>query len=118
MTPISLMPPVDSCSSCEGRKAELRAQQIGDLRAQKAELKSESTATALNSAKSPSGAPLTEAAGRSDEPISLLSVAGATKPLLAPELAVQVALARPETETGAGDAETRRLRGAQSYGAS
>lgn len=108
MTPISLMPPVDYCPSCEGKKAESQAQDIGAARAQQIELQ------AADAAPSPGALPAEPtnpvAAEGAAKPVD-----GAAQPLLAPDLAVQALLARPETDaTGTEDAALR-LRSAQAY---
>ncbi len=111
MTPISLMPPLDYCPSCEGRKAEAQALQVGEARAERAasELGLDPGATAA-----PAAPPALEAgavAGRND---GAKPVAGAIPPLLAPDLAVQASLAGSGIDQGGG-AEALRLLSTVAY---
>lgn len=123
MTPISLMPPVDYCPSCEGRKAESQAVQVGEARARRAEFQAATETEAASAA----GAVPAEASFGAAETDRAKPVATAVQSLLAPDLAVQAALARPSIDAsggaghghGHGDAgaEALRLRAAQTYGA-
>jgi len=89
MTPVSMMPPVDYCPSCEGKKAEARAIDIAQDRLQQADLKAEQqTAEHAPSPGEPSAA-----AGTTP-------VSGAVTPLVSPDLAVQAMLAKPEIDAG------------------
>lgn len=113
MTPISLIPPVDYCPSCEGRRAEAQAEDIGAARARQAELKSEDAAPAV----APPGASPTDAAGGSGETAARKPVDGAVQPLLAGDLVVQASVAASEIGAAGGEDAALRLRGAQAYGA-
>lgn len=111
MTPVSMMPPVDYCPSCEGRKDESKARDIGEARARQAELRSEADPTATPAAGAEP--PTVEApAGAGERP---KTVATAVQPLLAPDLAVQASFARPFNEAGNGETEALRLRAAEAY---
>ncbi|MGI9416940.1 MAG: hypothetical protein ACR2RA_03770 [Geminicoccaceae bacterium] len=117
MTPVSLMPPVDYCPSCEGRKAEGKAFELGEARAKQAELQSAAGPAAGPSPGAPSAI---EAAGRSVANEVAQPVPGAVQPLLAPDLAVQASLARPAIDAansgvGNGEAAALRLRSTQAY---
>lgn|GEM_PF-3841872 len=108
------MPPVDYCPSCEGKKAESHAQQVGQARAQQIEL--QSTADA---APTPTPGPQpAEQTGQTSAGDSAKPVDSAVQPLLASDLAVQATLARPEVDAASGQDAALRLRGAQAYGAS
>ena len=122
MTPVSLMPPVDYCPSCEGKKAESKAAQIGESRARQAELQS---ATDPLAAPSPGSLPPLEAGAPiagGDEP---KPVSSAVQSLLAPDLAVQASLAGSSVQAsniqvggdgaGSSEAEALRLRAAAAY---
>ena len=123
MTPVSLMPPVDYCPSCEGRKDEAKAIQIGEARARQEELRSADGAfSAAGSEATPApGALPAEGPSQATTGDAAKPVATVVQTLLAPDLAVQAALARPaidaaSTEAGAGQNEALRLRAAQAYG--
>lgn len=109
MTPISLMPPVASCSSCEGQKAQDQALQVGEARAKQIELRSEVDAA------TPS-APGAQAGGAvpADERTKPLN--GAVPALLSLDLAVQASLARPSIAAPGDEADALRLRSRQAYG--
>jgi hypothetical protein len=106
MTPVSLMPPIDHCPSCEGRKAERLAVEIGEARARQAELR----ATAEAPGAVPADAGSSAASGR-PEPVT-----GAVPSLLAPDLAIQATLARPPIDAAGGADAGLRLRSAMAYG--
>jgi hypothetical protein len=108
MTAISLMPPVDYCPSCEGRKAEDLAVQIGEARAQQVEQQAslETSAERQSAAVEPS------------QPDSSAPVSSVSQTLLSPDSAVQAMLAQSSIETGQGEIEAQRLRAAAAYGAS
>ena len=122
MTPVSLMPPVDYCPSCEGRNAESKALQIGQARARQAELQSATDPAAAQ----PPGSQTPLAA---EAPIAggggATSVSSAVQSQLAPDLAVQASLAGSSLQagngqnggggSGLGEAEALRLRAAQAY---
>ncbi|MEZ5931534.1 MAG: hypothetical protein R3F54_06210 [Alphaproteobacteria bacterium] len=110
MTPLSLMPPIDYCSSCEGRKAERQAVDIGEARARKAESKAAADAQAP-----PPGAMPAEA-GNAATPGQPEPVTGSVPSLLAPDLAVQAALGRPSIDATGGEDAALRLRTARAYG--
>lgn len=112
MTPVSLMPPVDYCPSCEGRKAESKAFDIGETRAQQAELQAAGDPVAT---PAPGAPPPVEAVAEATGDDRSKPVASAVQTLLAPDLAVQASLARPAIEAGNGEAEALRLRGAEAY---
>lgn len=115
MTPVSLMPPVDYCPSCEGRKAESKAFDIGDARAQQAELQASGDPVAT---PVPGAPPPAEAAAEAAGDDRSKPVATAVQPLLASDLALQASFARPFNEAGSGEAEALRLRAAEAYRAS
>ncbi|MEM8950046.1 MAG: hypothetical protein AAGA21_04725 [Pseudomonadota bacterium] len=111
MTPISMMPPVDYCPSCEGRKDENKALDIGEARVRQAELQSEidqTSAAAEGTQTSEIASPV--AAGEGPATINT-----AVQPLLAPDLAVQATFARPFNEAGNSETEALRLRAAEAY---
>lgn len=113
MTPVSLMPPVDCCPSYEGQKAESKAFDIGETRAQQAELQAAGDPSAT---PAPGAPPPAEAVAKTvSDDLSKKPVASAVQTLLAPDLAVQASLARPAVEAGNSDAETLRLRAAEAY---
>jgi len=112
MTPVSLMPPVDYCPSCEGRKAESQAHQVGEARAQQIELQSADAAEAIQASDPVTSASQAGEAGNS-QPVD-----NAAQPLLAPDLAVQALLSRPAVDAASGDDPAVRLRAAQAYGPS
>ena len=109
MVALSLMPPVDYCASCEGRKAEGKARDIAMAR----------EASALDAARSdqlssPSpGAPASPPSGSpGTQPVST-----ASHPLLAADLVVQASLAGTEvTSTEPGDNPAMRLQAIKAYG--
>lgn len=109
MTPISLMPPVDYCPSCEGQKAQDHAAQIGEARAKQVELKSD-----IDAARTPPA----DDAGQAIEVDKAKPVSSAVQPLLSADLVVQASLAQPQIEAGGGSEEALRLRAAQAYGTS
>ncbi len=112
MTPVSLMPPVDYCPSCEGRKAESKAFDIGETRAQQAELQAAGDPlTTPTPGAPPPVEPAAEALGGDRSK----PAAGAVQTLLAPDLAVQASLARPAIEASGSEAEALRLRAAEAY---
>ena len=106
MTAISLLPPVDYCPSCEGRKAQDKAADIGEARAQKVEQQATLEASIQQQRDA---VPVTEPGGPTP-------ASGASHNLLAPDLVVQVALAQSSIETGQGENEAQRLRAAEAYG--
>ena len=108
MTPISLMPPVDYCPSCEGKKAESQAHDIGAARAQQIELQAADAAPSPGAVPAETGNPA--AVQGATKPVE-----GATPSLLASDLAVQALLARPETDGAGTEDAALRLRGAQAY---
>lgn len=112
MTPVSLMPPVDYCPSCEGRKAESKAFDIGATRAQQAELQAADDPTTT---PAPGAPPPVESAAETAGNDRSKPVASAVQTLLAPDLAVQASLARPAIDAGGGEAEALRLRAAEAY---
>lgn len=114
MTPVSLMPPVDYCPSCEGRQAESKAFEIGESRAQRTELQSAGEPSADPSPGAPPAVEATARAGGNEAP---QSGSGPVQPLLAPDLAVQALLARPEIGPTGTDEAALRLRGAEAYAA-
>lgn len=112
MTPISLMPPVDYCPSCEGQKAERAAEQIGDARAEQAEFQNaaDPASSAAPGAPTPGGGPAGVSGESTPRPAT-----GTVPSLLAPDLAVQASLAGSGIEKGDGAADALRLRAAQAY---
>ncbi|MGI9485589.1 MAG: hypothetical protein ACR2RF_06860 [Geminicoccaceae bacterium] len=112
MTPVSLMPPVDYCPSCEGRKAESKAFDIGETRAQQAELQAADDPTATSA---PGAPPPVDSAAEAVGDDRSRPVASAVQTLLAPDLAVHASLARPAIEAGSGEAEALRLRATEAY---
>lgn len=110
MVDVSLMPPVDYCASCEGRKAESRALDIASARERKA---LESAQSVGNEGLSPGALPSISAVNNEAASVSTI-----TKPLIAPDLAVQASLAGseiPPTESGVDP--TARLLAQQAYSA-
>lgn len=106
------MPPVDYCPSCEGRKAERLAQQVGAARAEQADLQAAAEpATPAPGAPSPidEGA---QATANGTEPVK-----GTVQTLLAPDLAVQALLAGSSIGEAGTDEAALRLRGIEAYGA-
>jgi hypothetical protein len=109
MTPVSLMPPVDYCPSCEGQKAERNAIDIARNEVRQADLKADKQAAM--EAPQPGAAPAQE---------QTAPVGGAVAPLISPDLAVQAMLAKPETgaantQDDSGEAAAVRLRAAEAY---
>ena len=107
MTPVSLMPPVDYCPSCEGRKAEANALDIAKASAERADLKAEQQTTEI----SPSPGAVGPETGTP-------SVTGVASPLVSPALAVQAMLDAPETNASFpqnGEAAALRLQAAEAY---
>ncbi len=108
MTPVSLMPPIDYCPSCEGRRAENQAIDVAKSRADQAE---------RNDLKAPSP----DASAPSPGAVETAPAGGAVSPLIAPDLAVLAMQAGSETEPAvalpaAGDgAAALRLRMAEAY---
>jgi len=107
MNAVSLMPPVDYCPSCEGRKAEDLAVQIGEGRAQQIE----------QQATLDTSADRQNTVVQASDPGSTQPVSGASHALLAPDLVVQATLAQSSTSDTEGAAEAQRLRAAAAYGA-
>lgn len=105
MVSISLMPPVDYCPSCEGRKAGDNARQIARTREQQADPTAGAGATLAPDAPPPIAA---------EESISK-PVASTTPSLLAPDLAVQASLAKAETTAPNADNPALRLQALQAY---
>lgn len=118
MTPVSLMPPVDYCPSCEGRKDEQQAFDIGQARARQDEVQAVAEAGASSAAGATSGvgASIDSLASGTGAETGAQPVGGVVQTLLAPDLAVQASLARPGIDA-ASDAITNelRLRGAEAY---
>jgi hypothetical protein len=108
MTAISLMPPVDYCPSCAGRKAQDQAADIGESRARKVEQHASLEASIQRQSDVAPAA----------EPGGTPPVSGASQTLLAPDLVVQATLAQSSIETGRGEIEAQRLRAAEAYSAS
>lgn len=112
MTPISLMPPVDYCPSCEGRKAENLAQQVGAARAEQTDQGAAADPTAPSvGAPPPIDAGAQTPAGNEARPIN-----GTVQTLLAPDLAVQALQAQSQIGETGSDEAALRLRGADAYG--
>lgn len=106
-----LMPPVPYCTSCGGEDRETRARDIAVERAEKA---LETSPLAGSQALSPDGTrPLAA------NTIETSSVTGFTRPLVAPDLAIQAALASEETGGASGDDDPlARLLAQKAYAAS
>lgn len=110
MVAVSLMPPVDSCASCAGEKAESKAHDVASAR----EAGAFDAARADNNAQLSPGA-LSPIAG---DNAKRNPVDTAARPLLSPDLAVQASLAKAESSpTDRESSPTLRLQAFQAYGA-
>lgn len=108
MVSISLMPPVDYCPSCEGRKADNNARQIARTREQQAD--PTAGAAGADATLAPGAPPPIAAEERISKP-----VASTTPSLLAPDLAVQASLAKTEATAPNTDNPAQRLQALQAY---
>jgi hypothetical protein len=115
MVAVSLMPPVDQCASCEGRKAALKARDIATDRESAA---FETARQGLNAEPSPGALPPI-----AEDMQAATRVNPATRPLLAPDLAlqaseVQTSIVQTTSDPAApGDNPALRLQAFQAYGA-
>lgn len=110
MVAVSLMPPVDYCASCEGKKAETKARDVASARETEA---FETQRTNDNAQPSPGSLPPIATDDAKTKPIDTVA-----RPLLSPDLAVQASLASAEggpVDEGANPA--LRLQAFQAYSA-
>lgn len=108
MVDVSLMPPVDYCASCEGKRAEDRARDIAITREAKAFEASQQTE---NKGLSPGALPPVAAVQNDTPPVDAIA-----RPLLSPSLAVQASLAGGESSsTNTGSDPSTRLLAFQAY---
>ena len=109
MVDVSLMPPVDYCASCEGKRAEDRARDIAITREAKA---FEASRQTNNNELSPGALPSIAAVQNEIQQVDPVA-----RPLLSPSLAVQASLAGGESNAASnGSDATARLLASQAYG--
>lgn len=110
MVSVSLMPPVDYCASCEGKKAESQARDVAFSRAAEA---TDQASRPDFEAQPPPGALPSRRDEAQTKPVDTVA-----RPLLSPDLAVQASLANVDTlPTAPGDNPMLRLQAFQAYGA-
>lgn len=110
MVAVSLMPPVDQCASCEGKRAASKARDIGAAREAEA-LDKQGQAEAAQ--PSPGSLPPPGADDAATKPVDTVA-----RPLLSPNLAVQASHGTSEiSQSHDGANPALRLQAAQAYGA-
>lgn len=110
MVAVSLMPPVDYCASCEGRRATDKARQVASAReAEIAENQGIADGTSFSSGALPAG----NAEDLKPKPVDSVS-----RPLLSPDLVVQASTATEQSNAiDDGANPSLRLQAFQAYGA-
>ncbi len=115
MVALSLMPPVDYCASCEGKKAESKARDVATAR------EAEAFAAAF---EAPGGNPKAQPALGALPPVAaddtkVIPVDTIARPLLSPELRVQASLAKAaNSPLDESSSPGLRLQAFQAYGSS
>ena len=110
MVAVSLMPPVDYCASCDGKKAEGKALDVARTREAEG---FESRRTDDSNQVSPGALPPIAELDAKVQPVDTVA-----RPLLSADLAVQASLAQSEiAPTDQEDSSTLRLQAIQAYAA-
>jgi len=110
MVAVSLMPPVDSCASCEGKKAESNARDVAIARQSEA---FESHRSDQPNQLSPGALPPISDVEAKAKPVDTV-----VRPLLSADLVVQASLGVTESRpSDQQENSTLRLQAAQAYGA-